>query len=40
VTINGDQVTANGVFDDGLTGLVLEEVPGTLTANCGSRSIL
>ncbi|MGD8825658.1 MAG: hypothetical protein PVI24_11800 [Myxococcales bacterium] len=39
VMINGDQVTANGVFDDGLTDLVVEQVPGTLTATCGAQSI-
>lgn len=39
VEIDGDRVTAQGVFDDLLTDLVIEEVPGTLDATCGSQSI-
>jgi hypothetical protein len=39
VQIDGDRVTAQGVFDDGLTDLVIEEVPGTVDATCGSQSI-
>ncbi|MEM7139039.1 MAG: hypothetical protein AAF500_20870 [Myxococcota bacterium] len=39
ITIDGDTVTAEGVFDDLLTDEVFEEVPGTLTATCGAQSI-
>lgn len=39
VRIDGNQVTAEGTFDDGLTELQLEEVPGTLNATCGNQSI-
>lgn len=38
VEIDGDRVTANGVFDDMLTDPI-EEIPGTLDATCGSDSI-
>ena len=38
VQINGDRVTAEGLFDDKLTELVVEEVPGTLDATCGNQS--
>ena len=38
VRIDGDSVTAEGVFDD-LRTLEIEEVPGTLDATCGSNSI-
>jgi hypothetical protein len=38
VQINGDRVTAEGLFDDKLTELVVEEVPGTLDATCGDQS--
>jgi hypothetical protein len=37
VEINGDQITAQGVFDDSLTDPI-EEIPGTLAATCGSDS--
>jgi hypothetical protein len=39
VRIDGDSVTAEGVFDDLLTDLEVEAVPGTLDATCGSQSI-
>lgn len=39
VQIDGDRVTADGVFDDLLTDLEVEAVPGTLDAICGSQSI-
>lgn len=39
VTIDGDRVTAEGVFDDLLTDLEVEQVPGTLDATCGNQSI-
>jgi len=39
VDIDGDNVTAQGVFDDLLTDLEIEEVPGTLEAVCGAQSI-
>lgn len=38
VEIDGDRVTAQGVFDDLLTDPI-EEIPGTLDATCGSDSI-
>ena len=37
ITIDGDNLTAEGLFDDGLTD-ALETVPGTLAATCGSQS--
>lgn len=39
VTIDGDRVTAEGVFDDRLTNFEVEQVPGTLDATCGIQSI-
>jgi len=39
VRIDGNRVTAEGVFDDLLTDLEIEEVPGTLVATCGNQSI-
>ncbi|MGB5809323.1 MAG: hypothetical protein WBG86_02260, partial [Polyangiales bacterium] len=39
VSIDGDRVTAEGVFDDLRTDTEFEEVPGTLVATCGSQSI-
>ena len=39
VQINGDRVTAEGLFDDKLTELVVEEVPGMLDATCGNQSV-
>ncbi|QQR91004.1 MAG: hypothetical protein IPJ88_04535 [Myxococcales bacterium] len=39
VNIDGDSVTASGVFDDGLTELEIEQVSGTLDATCGSQSV-
>jgi hypothetical protein len=38
VRIDGDRVTAEGVFDDGLTELEAEQIPGTLEATCGDGS--
>lgn len=38
VNIDGDDVTAEGVFDD-LRTAEIEQVPGTLTATCGAQSI-
>lgn len=39
IRIDGDNLTAEGNFDDGLTEGVFEAVPGTLTAACGRQSI-
>ena len=39
VKIDGDHVTAEGVFDDQLTELEVEQTPGMLDASCSSRSI-
>ncbi len=38
VTIDGDSVTAEGMFDDMLTD-TMEEVPGTVEATCGAGSL-
>lgn len=39
VRIDGDQVTAEGEFDDLRTDLEIEAVPGTLDATCSNQSI-
>ncbi len=39
VVVDGDRVTAEGLFDDLTTPAVVEEVPGSLDALCGSQSI-
>jgi hypothetical protein len=36
ISIDGQRVTARGTFDDALTSDVVEEVPGTVEANCGT----
>ena len=38
VTIDGDHITGEGLFDDLLTG-EFEQVPGTLDGACGSQSL-
>ncbi|MBW2380567.1 MAG: hypothetical protein JRG70_13620, partial [Deltaproteobacteria bacterium] len=38
ITIDGDHVTAEGLFDDLVTDDVFEQVPGTLDATCGSQT--
>jgi hypothetical protein len=38
VHIDGNHITAEGLFDDQLTEDVFEQVPGTLDATCGSQS--
>lgn len=37
-TIDGDTVTVQGTFDDGLTETEQEAAPGSLEATCGSQS--
>jgi hypothetical protein len=39
ITIDGDDLTAEGTFDDGLTDAELEAVPGTLEGTCGAGSL-
>lgn len=38
IRIDGNSVTAEGTFDDGLTEGVREEIPGTFEATCGDMS--
>ena len=38
IRIDGNSVTAEGTFNDGLTEGVVEEIPGTLEATCGDMS--
>lgn len=38
ILITGDTLVAEGLFDDELTELVVEEIPGTLNATCGDSS--
>lgn len=38
ILITGDTLVAEGLFDDELTELVVEEMPGTLEATCGHHS--
>jgi len=38
ISIDGNSVTAEGTFDDGLTEGEVEEIPGTLVATCGDMS--
>jgi hypothetical protein len=38
IRIDGNSVTAEGAFNDGLTEGVADEIPGTLVATCGDMS--
>lgn len=39
ISIDGDNLTGEGTFDDGLTDLEQEAVAGTLEATCGAGSV-